>query len=206
MVINVSGDVDDMFNRIKKFFNIDADMFDFDMFFIPEMNESHILDPESENPEAFKVSYHFESGMEEPDVKIETNFNREEIEEYMKKLKASNDVRIQEVNKPIGNMEIDAYNLSLENQQIDTISDIIEPYTEITDFDTFTEVLIEIPGVKKENISFSFNEEGTILTFFAEKDHQDYLKDIYLSFKSSRSDTKLEINNGLVIIKVSRSE
>ena len=78
----------------------------------------------------------------------------------------------------------------------------VEPYTEITNNPDFNEILIEIPGVNKEDVNVGFKEAGKKLVFTAESKSRRYLKMIALPFKSSEENLDLEVNNGIAVIKV----
>ena len=202
----MSDDVDDFFEKVKNFFNLDTDIFDIDVFLFPEAFRNKEIDLEDDDMQGFKVSYHFETGMDEPDVKIEGNLDEKKLNEYIKRYNPENREQIREFVRPNMSNEIDASELTLEDHSNEGYSDIIEPYTEINDFDEFTEVIIDIPGIKRDDISINYNIDCTILSFYAQKDDQTYNKDIQLPYKSSKDDTSIEINNGIIILKVSRSE
>ena len=46
-----------------------------------------------------------------------------------------------------------------------------------------------------------FSEEGRKLTFRAHNENRNYLKQVYLPFRSSLNNCTFEINNGILIIK-----
>ena len=71
----MAHDFDDMVDKIRKFFNFNSDTFDVDFLVFPEATEDLNLKFGDEDVEGFKVSYHFETGMEKPEIKIEGDFD-----------------------------------------------------------------------------------------------------------------------------------
>jgi len=65
----------DFLERIKKLLKIDKGVFDVDFLFLPESNFDPNLNRQNKKIEGFKVTYHFESGMEKPEIKIEGDFD-----------------------------------------------------------------------------------------------------------------------------------
>ena len=202
----MSDDVDDFFKKIKKFFNFSGDIFDLDVFMFPESNMEGNLDLDDENMKGFKMSYHYEKGMDKPEVKIEGNIDEKTLNEYLKNYNPDKNLRIKEFIQPKGNDEIDASELILEDYGSYNPNEIQEAPLEINDFDNFTEIIIEMPGIEKDDISISFKEEGTIVNIYITKEGKNFIKDIQLPYASSINDTILEINNGIIILKVMRSE
>ncbi|MFX1600126.1 MAG: hypothetical protein ACFFB6_05970, partial [Promethearchaeota archaeon] len=70
---------DDIIDEIKKYFKIDSDKFDVDFLFIPESESNINLKPKNEKIKGFKISYHFETGMEKPEIRIEGNIDDKRI-------------------------------------------------------------------------------------------------------------------------------
>ena len=205
----MSNDFDDIIDKIKKFFNFKSDIFDLDVLVFPEPSENNSLKFGDENAEGFKVSYHFETGMDKPEIKIEGDFDERKLHEYLKQFNVDQDVPIQGNFPPVQKDVLDAGMLSLDNVHDEKLvleeepSIIFEPDTEINDFDYFTEIILEVPGIKEEDIFVSFNEDGSRITIFAQNEKRKYQKDIHLSFKASESNYTLKVNNGLAIIRVS---
>ncbi|MFX1274018.1 MAG: hypothetical protein ACFFBP_08445 [Promethearchaeota archaeon] len=200
----MSDDIDDFVNKVRRFFNIDTDKFDMDVFVLPEPFKEHLdyNDPKK----AFKVSYHYEKGMDKPEIKIDSNIDEKKLHEYLKKYNYMNKAGI---NGPIPsnlNSEINAEDLMLGDYKIVTPLEINEPYTEINDFDDFTEIILEIPGVKEGDVSINYNEDGNLLTICIQNEEKSILKDVPIPFKCSKDYTSIEINNGIIILKVRRSE
>ncbi|MFX1395950.1 MAG: Hsp20/alpha crystallin family protein [Promethearchaeota archaeon] len=192
----MSNDIDDFLNKIKKLFRFTADNFDLDFFIFPEDNGFYGGDPKG-----FKVSYHFEEGKEHPKVKIESDIEEQDLNALLNNsLKKHSKGHKNMNNRTENTLNAEEFHLNgFEEQDNDNVK---EPYTEINNFDTFTEIIIEIPGIRKENISTDFDKNNRILSFYAEKEGQRFLKDIQIPHDASNDSVSVNINNGLVIIKV----
>ena len=200
----MSDDIDDFMKKVRRFFNIDTDKFDMDVFVLPEpLKEPHdFKDPKR----AFKVSYHYEKGMDKPEIKIDSNIDEKKLHDYLKNHNYLDKIKDHVPLTPNIKKGINAEDLTLEDYIYDLPPEIQEPYIEINDFDDFTEIIMEIPGIDQEDISIYYNEEGNLITFCAQNDNKNFFKDIPLPFKCSKDSTSIEINNGIIILKVWRSE
>lgn len=200
----MSDDVDDFVKKIKKFFNIDADMFDMDVFVLPEpFKEQNDHDFPKQ---AFKVSYHYEKGMDKPEINIDSDIDEKKLHEYLKNYNYVDKIKGHVPISPKINDKINAEELTLADYNSNFATQVQEPYIEINDFDEFTEIIMEIPGIHREDVSVNYNEEGNLITVCAQNEDKNILKDIPLPFKCSKDDTSIEINNGIIILKVMRSE
>ncbi|MFX0165488.1 MAG: Hsp20/alpha crystallin family protein [Promethearchaeota archaeon] len=198
-------DFEDFINKIRKYFKLNSDMFDVDFLFIPESEINLGKRPNDERVKGFKISYHFESGMDKPEIKIEGNLEDKNIHEYLKNVDLSKDPKLQDLYNSQSKKEIDASKLSLETTQLkegDFETHIIEPYTEICDNEGLSEILIEIPGMAKDNVKIEFEDRGRKLVFTAENGKRSFMKSIPLPFKSSLMECEMEVNNGIAVIKV----
>ncbi|MFX1376393.1 MAG: hypothetical protein ACFFA0_11305 [Promethearchaeota archaeon] len=198
-------DFDDFFDRLKKYFKLDTDMFDVDFLFIPESNINFDKSPNDEKVKSFKISYHFESGMDKPEIKFEGNMDDKNIREYLKNVDVSKIPKLNKIYKSQSKKEIDANSLSLETfpkQFEEGGKNFVEPYTEICDNEGFSEILIEIPGMGEDNVNFAFEDKGKKIIFMAENEKHKYRKVIPLLFSSSEKECKLEVNNGIAILKI----
>ena len=197
---------EDFIERIKKYFKLDSDMFDVDFLFIPESEMNLGRKPNDEKVKGFKISYHFESGMDKPEIKIEGNLDDKNICEYLRNVDLSKVPKLKDLNNSPSNKEIDASKLSLETslkKEADVGTYVLEPYAEICDNESFCEILIEIPGMGKDNINIRFDDKGRKLLFTAENEKRRFMKSVNLPFKSSETECEIEVNNGIAIIKVS---
>ncbi len=191
---------------MKKFFNFNSDMFDMDFFILPTDQPEKDFDPEKVKKEGFKVSYHFDSSMDKPEIKLDGDLSEAKLAEYLKNIDFD---KIPHEMRHIHNAlpkkeELDASDLYLEPKEEDHEHDlhVLEPYSEINDFDNFVEILLEVPGVDQEEIYVYFSENGEKITFTAHSANRRYFKSLDLPFESSSDHVSIEINNGIAFIKV----
>ena len=203
-VRSVSDDFDEMIDEFKKMLNLDSDAFEVDFLFIPETGIDIDSGPTEKDVKGFKISYHFEPGMEKPDINIEGMIDEKKIREHLKNIDMSKYPNLNNILESKSSNEIDASRLSLDYPQREDEHNGIEPYTEITDWEDFTEIVLEIPGMEEDNVSIEFGEEGRKLIFTAENLERKYSKIINLPFESSNFDCELDVNNGIAHLKVNR--
>lgn len=204
----MSDDFDDFIDRIKRYFKLDSDMFDVDFLFVPESDRYLEKKPNDEKVKGFKISYHYEPGMDKPEIKIEGNLEDKNIREYLRNIDLSKVPKLKDLYNSPSKKEIDASKLSLETslkKEADVGTYILEPYAEICDNEGFSEILIEIPGMDKSNVNIRFEDKGRKLIFIAENKKRKFMKSINLPFKSSETECETEVNNGIAIIKVSEA-
>ena len=197
-------DFDDFIDDIKKYFKIDSDIFDVDFLFLPEseMYKERIFN--DKKVKGFKISFHYETGMDKPEIKIEGNIDDNKLQDYFKNIDISKYPKLKDLLDISYKKEIDAGELSLEfHEQIKDI-DFLEPDTEIIDSIDCLEIVFEIPGMDKDDVNISFNDQRNELIFNAENKNRKYMKNIPLPFKSSKKDVQIEVNNGIANIKLTK--
>ena len=203
-MIFLSDEFDDDYNefleRIKKYLNIDSDIFDVDFLFLPEPNFNPNLNLKNENVKGFKVTYHFESGMDKPEIKIEGNFDEKKLQDYFKRLNISNLSQFKRLGRSGKNRAIEVGNLSLEPYPEQKKSLTKEPYYEMNLHEDFADIVIEAPGIEKGYIILSLSEDGRKLKVLIEINFVNIEKKINLPFESTMEDHVLEVNNGIVSI------
>jgi len=199
-VRNELDDFDDIIDEIKRYFKLDSEIFDVDFLFIPESKIDLDVNPENKNVRGFKVSYHFESGMEKPEIKIEGNIDENRIRELLKDVDISRYPTLNKMFEPSSLKELDAKTLSLEYPIQDEDLYILEPHTEINDYNEYTEIVLEIPGMSEEDVIIDFSEGGNKLIFNAENKNRRFMKNVHLPFASSPKGIEMEVKNGLAII------
>ncbi|MFX1574934.1 MAG: Hsp20/alpha crystallin family protein [Promethearchaeota archaeon] len=197
-------DFDDFIDEIKKYFKIDSDIFDVDFLFLPESEIYRDKIFNDKNVKGFKISFHYETGMDKPEIKVEGNLDDKKLHNYLKNIDISKYPKLKELFNLVPKNEIDAGELSLEFNNRNKDIDFLEPYTEIIDTNDTLEIIFEIPGMDKDNVKISFNEEGNELIFNAENETHKYTKNISLSFNSSKKEVKLDVNNGIANIKLNK--
>ncbi|MFX1522378.1 MAG: Hsp20/alpha crystallin family protein [Promethearchaeota archaeon] len=202
----MSDDFDDFIDRIKKYFKLDSNMFDIDFLFLPESEIQKGGTPDNEKLKGFKISYHFESGMDKPEIKIKSNIDRKKLWEYLKDADLSKLPNVKELYRSRSTKEIDADKLSLDFRGEEGHNELvmIEPYTEVCDTEGITEVLIEIPGIDQENVEINFRDKGRKLDFKAFNEKRKYMKTIELPFQASEENCETEVKNGIAILKLNK--
>lgn len=197
-------DFEDIFDKIKKFFNLNSRLFDMDFYIFPEFTKN--LDPKKRGSKGFKVSYHFEEGMDEPDVKVEGDIDEKDLHDILNNADVHKLPKFKVLKRPEKNKLIDATELLLEPEEHEINVKAKEPLTEICDYSDCTEIIIEVPGIKKEQISIDFNKEGNRIKFKATNLDRHYQKEIELPFKSSDERYELDVNNGIATLRVWRDK
>ncbi len=203
-MIVLSDEYDDDYNefleRIKKYLNIDSDIFDVDFLFMPEHNFDPNLNLKDENVKAFKVTYHFEPGMDKPEIRIEGNYDKKKLKDYFKRFNISNLSQFKQLGQSGNKQAIDVGTLSLEPNIKHKKSTAKELYHEINIHEDFTDILIEAPGIEMGHILLSLSEDGRNLKVSIEINFVNVVKEIRLPFESTMDDHVLEVNNGIVSI------
>ncbi|HEC37881.1 MAG TPA: hypothetical protein ENI29_06565 [bacterium] len=202
----MSDDFDEIFDEFKKMFNVDSDIFEVDFLFIPESGIDLKSNRTGKNIKGFKVSYHFEAGMEKPDIKIEGIIDEKKIREQLKGIDLNKYPNLKNILESRAVNEIDVTSLSMDFPLEKNVSPTSEPYTEIIDKKDYSEIILEIPGMEQDDIQLEFNENRNQLKFTVENGERRYSKIIFLPFKSSKVDCELEVNNGIAILKASKTK
>ena len=201
-------DIDDLFDKMKKHFNFDSDMFDMDFFLMPEGSNFNPNDiKEEELKKGYKISYHFEKGMDKPEINIEGDLDNEKLNEYLKKFNINKLPHGHQYDQLPNSTSIDVGDLSLEPYEADPEEKplVFEPFAETNDFDNFSEVIIEAPGIEREDVIITFSNDGKALSFSARNGNRKYFKTIHIPFKSTANTHSIGVNNGIVTIRVFRS-
>ena len=190
----------DFLEQIKKYLKIDKGVFDVDFLFLPESNFDPNLNLQNKKVEGFKVTYHFESGMEKPEIKIESDFDEKKLKEYIKKLNLSSSPQFKMLRKsgkkPV--MDVGTLSLKPDFEQEEFLEK--EPYYELIMYDDYTEIVMELPGIEKGHIVLSLSEDGRKLKILTESNFQNFEKELQLPFESTMKDHVVEVNNGIVSI------
>ncbi|GAH55830.1 unnamed protein product [marine sediment metagenome] len=192
----------DFLERIKKLFKIEEGVFNVDFLFLPESNFDPNLNLKNKKIEGFKVTYHFESGMEKPEIKIEGDFDEKKLQEYFKKLNLSSYPQFKTLRKPGEKHVMDVSKLSLKPDFEREGFLEKEPYCELNVHDDYAEILIELPGIEKGHIILSLSEDGRKLKILTEINFLNFEKELQLPFESTMKDHVVEINNGIVSINM----
>ena len=190
----------DFLERIKKIFKINEGVFDVDFLFLPESNFNPNLNFQNKKVEGFKVTYHFESGMEKPEIKIEGDFDEKKLQEYFKKLNLSSYPQFKTLRKSGKKQEMNVGTLSLKPdfEREELLEK--EPYYELNVHDDYAEIVIELPGIEKGHIILSLSEDGRKLKILTKSNFHNFEKEVQLPFESTIKEHVVEINNGIVSI------
>jgi HSP20 family molecular chaperone IbpA len=173
-----------------------------DFYIFPEMGKQ--LDPRKKKLKRYKISYHFEKGMDKPEIKIEGDINEKELKRYLKGFEFGKDPRFKMVKHPNRNELIDATEISLEPDDQKEESYTIEPFTEIHDCATYSQIIIEVPGIQKEDIKLEVNDSGNKIKISAHNQTRKYFKEVDLPFKTTQNNIEIDVNNGIATLKVCR--
>jgi len=203
-VKSMRDEFDDIIDRIKKYFSLDSDIFDMDFLFIPESEKNLNLKPQNNKSKGFKISYHFETGMKNPEFKIEGNIDDKKIRDLIKNVDLSKYPTLEKRFETRSVEEIDADKLSLDFTRQEEDLTLLEPLTEINDYKEYSEIIFDIPGMNEEDVIINISERGTELIFNAENNIRKYKKTVYLPFKTSVDNFEMEVKNGLAIITVKK--
>ncbi|MHA1670454.1 MAG: hypothetical protein ACTSV5_07720 [Promethearchaeota archaeon] len=193
---------EDLIKKFKKYFKLDPNLSDVDFLFLPEPINN--FDSQNPNIKGFKISYHFESGMDKPEIRIEGDIDKEEMSEYLKGIKMPQNPRFKFMRKSQNQRkEIDARTLSLEPYYEEEKINSLEPYSEVHYLDDGVEIILEVPGVEKGHVILSLSNDGRKLKINAKNSIRNFEKEIKLPFKSSLDGHIMNINNGIasIIIK-----
>jgi HSP20 family molecular chaperone IbpA len=198
----MKDDFDDFLDKIKKYFKVNSDMFDIDFFFLPERDINPNKMPDLKKAKGFKVSYRYQTGMDEPEIKIEGNIDDEEIQNYLRNMDLNKITEFEKFSHSKSKNEINASELALDDNRNKEDLYVLDPYTEINDYDDHTEIVVEIPGISREDVGIDFKANGKELLFSAKGNNREYFKKIPLPFKSNKENCELNVNNGIAIIIV----
>jgi len=202
----IKDEFDDIIDEIKKYFKLDSDKFDVDFLFIPESENKSRLKPDDKKIKGIKISYHFETGMAKPEIRIEGNIDEKKIQEYLEGKDIAKYPSLKKLLESKTIEEIDVSELSLESNEYNGDLNKIEPHTEINDYNDYTEIVLETPGISEEEVIIDISKEGNKLNFKAENENRKYIKNVYLPFIASTKDYKVEVKNGLAIILIKKSK
>ncbi|TFG18033.1 MAG: hypothetical protein EU531_01505 [Promethearchaeota archaeon] len=201
----MTDEYDDFIEKIKKMLNIDSDRFDIDLFFMPEKNMKFPINQDKENMKGFKISYHFNKGMDKPEIRFEGDIDKEKLQEYLKNIDISRYPQFKDLIEKRQPNVIDAKELYLEPCIGKDETCIIEPFSEMNTTDDRVEILIEMPGIEKGHILISALEDGNKVKISAENESRKFLKTFDLPYKVKVGDYTMDVNNGITTIKFLKS-
>ncbi|TFF63544.1 MAG: hypothetical protein EU521_01245 [Promethearchaeota archaeon] len=203
----MADDYDDIIDKLKKMFNLNSKLFDMDFYIFPDSDLGKKLGLDDlDESKGIRISYHFEPGMKEPDVKIDSDVDKDKLKDYLRKMNIENRPDLQKFIQSRSNSTekpnkkfIDATQLSLESSEGKKER---EPLAEVHDYADYTEIILEVPGIKENDIEVSVTDDGKRFEFCGESDNCKYIKIIPLTFKITDPEFSINVNNGLAIIKI----
>lgn len=201
----MTDEYDDFIEKIKKMLKIDSDRFDIDLFFMPESDMKLPFNQDNENIKGFKVSYHFNEGMDKPEIRFEGNIDRKKLGEYLKNVDFSKNPQFKKLVKKSQSNVIDAKELYLEPCTDKDEECIIEPFSEMNVNNDFIEIIIEMPGIEKGHILISALESGNKVKIRAENESRKFLKTFDLPYEVKIGDYSMDVNNGITTIILKKS-
>jgi HSP20 family molecular chaperone IbpA len=198
----------------------DADVFDAEFIIFPnkELNKKFGLDP---NEKGFKVNFHYEEGMDRPEIKISRRdeLDQDKLKDLLKKMRfvQRSNPNFKKIIKSRMNQEkkekpkkvIDANEISLEpttKQGAKKSVSTKEPDLDIQDLGDQVRVILEVPGIQESDLFLSLNEEKNVLTFNAENNKKSYYKQIHLPTRCKILNESIAINNGILSIILTKKD
>ncbi|MHA1148321.1 MAG: hypothetical protein ACTSR8_08750 [Promethearchaeota archaeon] len=214
-----SDDFDEFYTDfIKKFEElfgkVDLDVFNVDFFIVNERDIGHKnIRRNLDKSKGFKISYRKNPETGKPEIKINGEIDKNLLNRYLEYFK-NNDL------KEFANFNFKEYfdKYSIQDNRVLDASQFrlapypqgednnyeIEPYTEVNVFDSFSEIIIEAPGIDVQDVVLTLSEEGKKLGFSAQNCNRSYIKTVYLPFESDLENNEITINNGIVNLKIRR--
>ena len=199
-----NNDFKDFLKKFKDYFNIDTDMFDAEFFLFSDKDSDKKPEINSNNDNSFRISYHFENGMDKPDIKINGNIDDIDINEYLNNIDFS---KIFNLNKKNNKQDlsleiIDTEKLSVFPEEQKEELNFEEPHIEIYNSNDTIEILVDAPGIEKDDILITNHSDKKTIIFDAETKDKRYYKKIKLPSKiSSILNDTVEVNNGIITFK-----
>lgn len=146
---------------------------------------------------SYSISYHYQTGMDKPEIKVRGDINDETLSKFLKGIPEF--ITEQPVIKKLS--------LTPEGTEVTSQREgAIEPYTEISDLEDFTEICLELPGVEKEDIKLHFDEKAEELTLTAKRNGRKFYKEIKLPVFLDTENYDLELKNGIASLKIKRKK
>ncbi|MHA1646587.1 MAG: Hsp20/alpha crystallin family protein [Promethearchaeota archaeon] len=166
--------------HFKKMFD-DWTLFDDDMDdFFSNFDENFQINLNNPESKGYSMSYHYETGMKEPEIKIQGDPDEKTVDTFLKGIQK----RFGHHLAKIGNNKIKKLNMPKNEEK------------ESDGIHTFT---IEMPGIGKEDINTEIKNQ--ILTIEGKKGEIYYKKKFHLNFKPKEK-PEIKADNGLITITV----
>lgn len=210
---------DEFYKRVRKMFDFDGFM-NFDNFDELFNRQIDMNDPNVEK-KGYSVSYKFGTGMDKPEYKIEGDLTEEEVEQIKNNIENLNfnfgfNLKPSSIRNDTNQLDFKEVSKRMENE---TTADediqpkytkkqnkpIEEPFHELYEEENETVIIVELPGIEKENINISIdpdNSKGLIV--HAEGTYVDYEARINLNRNFKMENVKGKSKNGIFQITISK--
>ena len=154
---------------------------------------------DEDDAKSYSISYKYETGMNEPEFRIEGDIDVDSFSKFLRKLPEFYTERPERKEIEL-TPELKMEDTEAKIEENSKIS--VEPYADITEFREFVEVCVELPGVSRENIEIRFDSSGNELTIEANREDKNFYKEIMLPNGIDINDYKLDLKNGIACIKI----
>ncbi|MHA1782225.1 MAG: hypothetical protein ACTSUL_02245 [Promethearchaeota archaeon] len=192
----------DFMEMFRKFFDINADVFDADFVFVPDPESDLNKSIKDKDIKSFKISYHYETGMDKPEIRFEGDIDENKLYKYFDFLDKKGFSIFRTPRSRRGKV-IDASELSMKLDSADKNKYILEPRVEVDDFGDHFEIVLEVPGIESGHLLLSLGDDSKKLKISGENLTRRYEKVIKLPSKVTLDGYQLDVRNGIasIIIK-----
>ncbi|MHA1642842.1 MAG: hypothetical protein ACTSUX_09820 [Promethearchaeota archaeon] len=192
----------DFMEMFRKFFDINADVFDADFVFVPDPESDLNKSIKDKDIKSFKISYHYETGMDKPEIRFEGDIDENKLYKYFDFLDKKGFSIFRTPRSRRGKV-IDASELSIKLDSADKNKYILEPRVEVDDFGDHFEIVLEVPGIESGHLLLSLGDDSKKLKISGENLTRRYEKVIKLPSKVTLDGYQLDVRNGIasIIIK-----
>jgi len=192
----------DFMEMFRKFFDINADVFDADFVFVPDPESDLNKSIKDKDIKSFKISYHYETGMDKPEIRFEGDIDENKLYKYFDFLDKKGFSIFRTPRSRRGKI-IDASELSIKLDSADKNKYILEPRVEVDDFGDHFEIVLEVPGIESGHLLLSLGDDSKKLKISGENLTRRYEKVIKLPSKVTLDGYQLDVRNGIasIIIK-----
>ncbi|MHA1871671.1 MAG: Hsp20/alpha crystallin family protein [Promethearchaeota archaeon] len=200
---------DDFFKKmrehIKKIWDDSFSFFDDDFFEEPEIDAEEFMKfPKSpyrtskDKNYSYSMSYHWETGMDKPEIKIEGNAPKDVVDRFLKDVseKFGNYLDTNNIKFEIP-ASVSGANLATDDSQKETEEEEwVIPITEVNMSDKDAVITMDIPGAGKDDVEFKFDKN--IVTVIAKGRSKKYKKKIKLNFEPDPKSLEYFVQNGVL--------
>ena len=169
---------------------------------IPDINNIFDLGPEKvsqdNNFKSYRISYRFGTGMDKPEIKVNDETIDPEMLAKMQKAMGMPEDFMKELGMQMP-FNLPNFNMmqpqSSQPVQLQIESDNKEPFYEIHDEDTHLTIIIELPGVEKQDVSLQASSDEVDINGF----------NIRLPKKIETESAKSRMKNGILEVRFNKA-